>query len=271
LDIGEDGEITKPISEIAHSIFIRQKLTIVVDKARTLDMIPIRMIVQPIIETDHAGLSLNFYNWNELIETQIEAACREFIANNDLRTVTKEKSEEGGKLWKYVMLLNYGSRKNITEDYLLNNTEEKLPDGQKDVKKTKGNIGFPEQFGQKLIGFSVYKQVILDDSVVEAVRAQEVSNEKYLGEKRDAEARALVMEIEAGGTLRAAQKEAEAIKAVGDAKNAVLEQTAKLVTPRGAKELRQTEAMALAVEKHNGTLSLGGGSGIILGDTKEKK
>lgn len=238
-----NGEIIK-IKTTACSIFIKNRFTISIYDAKTSEMIPMKLIAQVIVETKHAGLSLNFDNWIQVAEAQVKSACRDFISTKKMRDVTKEQLEKGSELFKCVMDLN---------------------------KSDSGNIGLKDQVGQEIIGFSVIHMEISDKQLNDAVQSEGVADEKMRGKVKDAMSDAEVIKIKAAVNLIATEKEADGIKAIGYAKNEVLKGTADLITPKGAEELEKTRALSDAIKGHDGTLVLGEGTGIIIGNDERKK
>lgn len=238
-----NGEIRK-VKTTAGSIFLKNRFIISIYDAKTSEMFLIKIVAQLIVETKNAGLSLNYDNWIHVIEAQVKSACRDFISTQKLRDITKEQLEKGGELFKCVMDLN---------------------------KSASGNMGLKEQIGQEIIGFSVVHMEICDEEVKDAVLSEGVADEKKRGELKDALGDAKITEIKAMGNLLATQKEADGIRAIGDAKNEVLKETADLITPKGAEELEKTRALSEAIGEHDGTLVFGEGTGIIIGNDERKK
>ncbi len=237
-----DGEIKK-IKTIAGSIFLKNRFIVSVEDVKTSDMFTVRLVIQLMVETKNAGLSLNYDNWIHIIEAQVKSACRDFISTQKLRDVTKEQLEKGEELFKCVMSLN---------------------------KSGAGNIGLKDQIGQEIIGFSMMRIDILDKDVLGTMQSEGVATEKMKGKIKDAIGDARAVEIKAIGDLIASKKEADGIKAVGSARNEVLKVTADLITPKGAEELEKIRALSEGIKEHEGTLSLGGDKGIILGDDSRK-
>jgi urease gamma subunit len=238
-----NGEIKK-IKTTACSIFIKNRFTISIYDAKTSEMILIKLIAQVIVETKHAGLSLNYDNWIQVAEAQVKSTCRDFISIQKLRDITKEQLEKGGELFRCVMDQN---------------------------KSTSGNISLKEQIGQEIIGFSIILMEICDKEIRDAVQSEGIAEEKIKGRLKEAMGDAKITEIKAIGNLIATQKEADGIKAIGDAKNEVLKGTADLITPKGAEELEKTKALSDAIKGHEGTLVFGEGTGIIIGNDERKK
>lgn len=238
-----NGEIKK-IKTTACSIFIKNRFTISIYDAKTSEMVLIKLIAQLIVETKHSGLSLNYDNWIQVVEAQVKSACRDFISTQKLRDITKEQLEKGGELFKCVMDLN---------------------------KSTSGNMSLKEQVGQEIIGFSVIQMEICEKEIRDAVQSEGVAEEKIKGKLKEAMGDAKITEIKAVGNLIATQKEADGIKAIGEAKNEVLKETVNLITPKGAEELEKAKALSDAIKGHVGTLILGEGTGIILGNDERKK
>jgi len=239
-----DGTIQK-IKTTASSIFLKNRFIVLVDDAETKEMVAIKLVAQLITETVHAGLSLNYDNWISVVESQVKSACRDFIATQGIREVTKEKLEGDGELFKYVMALNG----NV------------------------GNPGLPEQIGQEIIGFSVISLEIADEDVKNALQSGEIATEKMKGKVIDAEGDAKVIETIAIANLEKAKKEAEGIEAIGNARNKILKETTKLVYKKGAERLEETRAMAEAIGKLQVLKALSLGTGnipVILGDSEEK-
>ena len=238
-----NGEIIK-IKTTACSIFIKNRFTISIYDAKTSEMILIKLIAQVIVETKHAGLSLNYDNWIQVAEAQVKSTCRDFISIQKLREITKEQLEKGGELFKCVMDQN---------------------------KSTSGNISLKEQIGQEIIGFSIILMEICDKEIRDAVQSEGIAEEKIKGRLKEALGDAKITEIKAIGNLIATQKEADGIKAIGEAKNEVLKGTADLITPKGAEELEKARALSDAIKGHDGTLVLGEGTGIIIGNDERNK
>lgn len=234
-----DGDITK-IKTTASSIFLKNRFVVTVEDAETKEMVPIKLVAQLITETKNAGLSLNYDNWINVVESQVKSACRDFIALKGLREITLEQLESAdSKLFTYIMSLNTDS----------------------------GNKSLEKQIGQEIIEFSLISLEISDQSVKNAVQSGEVADEANIGKIKNAEGDATVMEKLADAKLKASLKEAEGIKAIGNARNEILEKTAELITKKGAGELEKTRALAYAIEKSNmKALSFGGGASFIIGD-----
>ena len=244
MDIVEDKIIK--IKTTASSIFLKNRFIVSVDDAETKEMIAIKIVIQLITETVHAGLSLNYDNWISVIKKQVESACRDFIATKGLREITKEQLEKGGELFNYIMDLNDSNA---------------------------GNTGLPDQIGQKIIAFSVISLEIADPEVKKAVQSEEVAKEEVKGMIARANGEATVIQTIATAKLEQSRKEAEGIKVIGNAKNNNVERASKLLGKQGAENLEKTRALANALENLPGlkALSFGaGGSSLLIGDSEEK-
>lgn len=221
----------------ANSIYLENQLQFKIEDLEDKDKVRINVEVQVLIETAHAGLSLNYPNWVAVVKNQIISAVRAYVANHKdgVDGVFREMTEKKSDLFDLILGLNIESADN--------------PSIQNTV-------------GQKILDFSMMSVDFTADfkAAMEAKKRAEEARKAAL-EASSAEADRIKMVAEA--ELFASEKKAEGIKKVGEAQNSVLEKTAKVLTKKGAEELEKSRALADAIKGNGGLKALSIGSGQV--------
>ncbi len=240
-----NGKIV-PIKTMAGSIWDKNSLVVQV-RAKSEELYDIEFDLQLILETTHGGLSLNYDDLNGFTGGKVKSACRDFCAITAVRAINKQQLEKDGELFKDIMAQN------------------------SDV----GNESLEKQVGQRITNVSMISPIrIVDKDIEKALESERVAEQAMLGKIKDAEASAAVLKKQADAQAYVVTTEAAA-EASATERNGIAAANAvgKMVKEIGKKyttELKRTCAIATAIEKHKGTLALGGMGGIVLGDSDIK-
>ncbi|MFA5651861.1 MAG: SPFH domain-containing protein [Candidatus Paceibacterota bacterium] len=231
----KDGQMIE-----ATSIFLYNQLVYTIKDVEADGAVRLDITVQVVLETKHAGLSLNVPNWVAMVKNQIDSVIRAYVANMDAKEVMKEKVEDGSPLFQHVI----------------------------DINNNVGNKSLEEIVGQYIRGFSVPSM----DYAKDYKDAMEMK--QRAGEKKEADLQEVDKKCEEKRRLAKAEKEASndlaaAIENVGNAENKVLEKTTSIVGKKGASKIAQAKLDKEGVIGFKGTvLCKGGNSPGIVVNTK---
>lgn len=224
--------------EEAESIWFRNQMVFTLKDVECEKAVRIDLKIQIVLQTVHAGHSLNYKSWVEVVKNQINSAIRDYLANEPAEKILKEKIEAGEKLHQAVLAIN---------------------------NDDSGNAALKNTVGQKIIEFSVVSMDYASD-FKKAMEAEVNAEKERLAQKEVSEAKAYEIERLAKANLEAAEKEAEGIKKIGEAENIIIEKTSSILGKTEAAKLYQTRE----IRKFKGNvLSINGGNIPVVVDSKK--
>jgi hypothetical protein len=207
----------------AGSIHFQGSYHRLISRVATLEMTEVNVLLSFTTETVHAGRSLKYASWIDVVNRAIDSFTREFIAHVPLTEVNKIKAEmEAGGF--------------VTQ------LKETLNDS-----KVGGNPGLKETVGQMVIAVNIEMIDFVDKSVQEAAQAEEKAKRNIAGRIAESE-----------GEVEIAKNEAWAKETRGRVDNTILEGKLAAVgnDPRTLSEVTKWQSIA-ELKTLPGTLVIG--------------
>jgi len=250
--IDKDGNYKKE-TVVAESLFLSQSWPMIIsDELKTKEGIELVAKVNLNLILTHAGLGMGHQpNWSIVIDMAVMAAVRDFCGSHSIDEVFSRPHEGSiadhtkSKLIDLILSLNNG---------------------------TEGNPGLKDKIGMQIASFNLISIDIVDEKVKEQLQAKFNAEQEGKARVTTAEADVQVAEKEllartkrAEALLVEKQKEAEGVKAIGDAKNAVL---LKRVEAFGNKP--ELLAAIMTAEGYQAGTLVFGDKAMILGERKNE-